>query len=313
MPRPPSEQQDRSPGVRSLRAEIHARLGDFTTSEQRVANALLSRYPVAGLERVTSFARRAHVSTATVLRFVNKLGFPLYSDFQAALLTQLEDTLQSPLTRLTHTEAGHRDRSNPLRRYAEVARENIGRTIEMVPPAVFKAVVALLADERRPLLLIGGRYTSTIARHMALLLQPVRPNVQYLSGEAHRWATLLLDVRRSAVMVVFDTRRYQHDLIEFASMAAQKGVTVVLFTDPWHSDLARVARHVVSAPVAAPSIFDSFVAHLVIAEAMVAAATEQIGKHVKPRLQRLEQLYGAINGGPSARFSVATESHQDGS
>ena len=70
---------------RQIAQEVRARLNEFTSAEKRVAQTLLSNYPVAGLETVNSFAHRAQVSTATVLRFVNKLGFAIYSEFQAVL------------------------------------------------------------------------------------------------------------------------------------------------------------------------------------------------------------------------------------
>ena len=46
---------------------------------------LLASYPIAGLESVARFAERAHVSPPTVTRFITKLGFRGYPEFQETL------------------------------------------------------------------------------------------------------------------------------------------------------------------------------------------------------------------------------------
>ena len=58
---------------------------------------LLSNYPFAGLETVAQFAARAGVSAPSILRFIARLGFSAYADFQRRLKEELEAQLQSPL------------------------------------------------------------------------------------------------------------------------------------------------------------------------------------------------------------------------
>ena len=48
-------------------------MGSLTASERKVARALLSMYPVAGLGTVAELAERAGVSSPTVVRFVARL------------------------------------------------------------------------------------------------------------------------------------------------------------------------------------------------------------------------------------------------
>ena len=45
-----------------------ARAGDLTQSERQAARALLSDYPLAGLQAITAFATQAQVSPATIQR-----------------------------------------------------------------------------------------------------------------------------------------------------------------------------------------------------------------------------------------------------
>src|SRR3546814_16216429 len=63
----------------------------LTPSEQKIARVLLADYPVSGLGTQSSLARRAGVSDPTVVRFVAKLGFDGFTEFQASLLDEVED------------------------------------------------------------------------------------------------------------------------------------------------------------------------------------------------------------------------------
>src|SRR3546814_10154729 len=69
----------------------------LTPSEQKIARVLLADYPVSGLGTQSSLARRAGVSDPTVVRFVAKLGFDGFTEFQASLIDEVEDLLRSPL------------------------------------------------------------------------------------------------------------------------------------------------------------------------------------------------------------------------
>ena len=80
---------------------VRRSLRSCTTAEQRVARALLDHYPVAGLETVARFAKRAGTSGPTILRFVNRLGFASYAAFQNALRNEVQNQLQSPFGALS--------------------------------------------------------------------------------------------------------------------------------------------------------------------------------------------------------------------
>jgi len=60
---------------------------------------LLASYPIAGLESVARFAERARVSPPTVTRFITKLGFKGYPEFQEVLRHEVQARLSSPLER----------------------------------------------------------------------------------------------------------------------------------------------------------------------------------------------------------------------
>jgi DNA-binding MurR/RpiR family transcriptional regulator len=274
----------------SIAEHVRASVGRLTARERKAAQVLLTNYPTAGLAPVAEFAERAGVSAPTVLRFVAKLGFLGYPDFQTQLREELEAQLASPLAKPAR-KAGPRSAQRPLiDPFAEASVANLQVTFRNLPEAEFSAIVEMMCDRRRSVHLIGGRFTDALARYLASHLSLVRPDVRHVPSGIGVWRDRLLDIRRRDVLIVFDIRRYQEDVVAFAQDAAGRGAEIVLVTDQWISPLSRQAKHVLACRVAAPSRWDSSVVLLAIVEALTAAATKRLGAFARKRIEELESL-----------------------
>lgn len=271
---------------------LRRELPGLSQSEARAARHLMANYPVAGLKTVAELAEQSGVSTATVLRLVRRLGFAVYADFQESLRQHLEVTLQSPLLRFGQPEAQDGGaQASFLDRFIDSTAAGLQELRRCVPESEFEQVVELLAEPRRDIHVLGGRYSSNLAAYIADLLMAVRGKVHTIGGQTQRWPQHLLDIGRNSVVLVFDVRRYQRDVVDFAHKAAlQQGASVVLLTDIWQSPASRVARHVLSFPVASPSVFDALTLGMALGEALVGATAVRIGIEGKARIQRLEEL-----------------------
>jgi len=275
---------------------IRASLGRLTPTEKRPALALLANYPVAGLETVARFAERSGVSGPTVLRLVAKLGLPSYLDFQKRLRDELELRAQAPLAKAPPPERKPK-KSDFLGTYAATIVDNIERSVADVSRSDFEAVADLLADPRRRILLLGGRFTSSLALHFYLHLRELRPRVEFVGGQTAAWVEHLLDAGRNDVLVVFDIRRFQDDVVAFAREAAAAGIRVVLFTDTWVSPIAAVASQVFALRTTMPSSWESFAALSAIVEALIVRVHERRWGDSKRRMERLEAFRTHLSPG----------------
>jgi DNA-binding MurR/RpiR family transcriptional regulator len=278
----------------SVAEAIRDRLNALTASERRAARALLANYPMLGLGTVAEFSARSGVSSPTILRFVSRLGFGTYADFQRRLREEVEAQLKSPLAKADPPGAGAELRSHSA--FAASVCENIAETFRHMPAGEFEAVVALIADAKRPLHLLGGRFTDSIARYMAAHLRILRSNVDHIAGQPDNWRDQLIDFGRKDVLVVFDIRRYQEDLVTFAKAAAERQAAIVLLTDQWLSPIARIALHVLPARIQVPSAWDSSAALIAVAEALIAAVTARTWRLSQERIRALERLRLAEEG-----------------
>jgi DNA-binding MurR/RpiR family transcriptional regulator len=270
----------------TLATGVRARLGELTPTERRAAHVLLSNYPFAGLETVAQFASRAGVSAPSILRFVARLGFSAYADFQRRLKEELEAQLQSPLMK----QASGGRQGAPFSDFANAVVANLNHTFESIASAEFQAILSLLADTKRHVHVVGGRITEAIALYAVRHLRVIRPDVALVEGQAATWRDQVIDFGKRDVLVVFDIRRYQEDVIALAEEAAERGTTIVLFTDQWLSPIARIAKHVISARIAVPSNWDSTAAIFAVVEALVAAVTKELWDVAEARMKALEEL-----------------------
>jgi DNA-binding MurR/RpiR family transcriptional regulator len=273
---------------------VRLRLDSLSPAERRLARVLLASYPIAGLESVARFAERAGVSPPTVTRFITKLGFSGYPEFQESLRHEVQARLSSPLNR--YREEPKRD--SAVNDSLAVSAHNLKATLDLLSDRDVKEAVELLADVRRRVMILGGRVSATLARYLAGQLHLLRPGIGLVDTERSAPAQQLIDMRKTDVLAVFDYRRYQPDTIECARVAAARGCDVILFTDPWLSPASAFARQVLVTSVQTAGPFDSLVSAMALVEAVIAAVLRQLGPRAQQRMQSLERLRaGDVLGG----------------
>ena len=272
-------------------AERTQRMLDLLTpTERKPAQRLLANYPVAGLETVARFAADAGVSGPSVLRFVSKLGYGSYSEFQQSLRKEFQAQFESPLTKRRNTPPRQTKTRDRLDHFSASIHSNIEETFAALSRRDFEAVVRLLGDHARPVHLLGGRFTDPLAAYLYQHLRALRPRVYRIEGQPIAWAEYLLDIDQRDVVLIFDVRRYQADLETFAERAAERGARIVLFTDQWLSPIARLASHVFAVRIDVQSSWDSAAATLALTEAIITELSETHWQRIQKRIEALEDL-----------------------
>jgi DNA-binding MurR/RpiR family transcriptional regulator len=276
---------------------IRSHQANLSPAERKLARVLLASYPIAGLESVARFAERAGVSPPTVTRFITKLGFKGYPEFQETLRHEVQARLSSPLARY-RDEPRRAGGDSQVDDTLEVSTHNLKATVELLSHRDVDEAVERIADVRRRVMVLGGRVSAPLARYLAAQLHLLRPGIGLVDSERSAPAQQLIDMRKSDVLIVFDYRRYQADTIESARVAAAQGCNVILFTDPWLSPASAFARQVLVTSVETVGPFDSLVGAMAVVEAMVAAVLARLGPRAESRMQNLERLRaGDVLGG----------------
>lgn len=274
----------------TIEEHVRSALPDLTRAERQLATHILTNYPVAALGSITALAKAAAVSTPTVVRLVQKLGFKGYPDFQHSLRGEVEAMLVSPLAKHDRW-AGGVPQSHILNRFADAVVGNLQATLGQIDHAEFDAAATLLADPARRVFTVGGRITHAMADYFATLMKAVRADVTLMSDMSNAWPSALVDLTPGDVLVVFDIRRYENAVLQLVELAVEQGAEVILITDRWVSPAANHARHTLACHIEAPSAWDSMVSILVLIETLLASVQDQTWPATEARLKRLEDLY----------------------
>jgi DNA-binding MurR/RpiR family transcriptional regulator len=252
---------------------VRHRFGSLSPAERKLARVLLASFPIAGLESVARFAERAGVSPPTVTRFITKLGFKGYPEFQEVIRHEVQARLSSPLARYRDEPPG-RGTDSVLSESLEVSRHAVKATLDLLSHRDVEETVDLLADVRRRVMVLGGRVSGQLARYMAGQLHLLRPGVGIVDSERGAPAQQLIDLRKG----------------ESARVASAQGCNVILFTDPWLSPASASARQVLVTSVDTVGPFDSLVGATAVVEAVVAAVLNRLGPKAQTRMQSLDRL-----------------------
>jgi len=273
----------------TIRDQLMSEDLSLTPSEEKIVRLLLAEYPTSGLGTATSLARRAGVSDPTVVRLVMKLGFDGFPDFQAKLLAEVEARLHSPLLMMESKRSSVSSRS-PIRAYLDSVGEALQKSAQATPLQSYDRAARLIMDARGEVVLLGGRFSRFVSGMLAGYLMQFRPGVRDLGVLSAQAFDALVDLGRKDVLVVFDYRRYQLDVVSFARQAAARGMRVVLFTDQWLSPIDEVAEVTIVSMLEVASPYDTSVPAIAQMEALVMHIVSGLPEEARARIERLEEV-----------------------
>lgn len=262
----------------------------MTPSERRVARTLLATYPTAGLESLPQLAEGSGVTGPTVLRFVRKIGFDGYPDFQRSLRSEVQARTEG-LSSL-YTTRGATSGDDALRR----SQEAFGRALDATLTSAsleqeLAGVESLLSDLKRHVWFVGGRFSQLAATYLCLQMRFLRPGCAMIGEEPERRLLDSLELSKRDVLCLFDYRRYQSDTVEAGRRAAERGALVIVFTDPWLSPAVEYGRHVLISHADSASPFDSMLGAFALTELIAAKVVGALGDDGRARVAELEQMH----------------------
>ena len=267
----------------SVRDQIELNSGSLTQSERKLASALLSDYPYAGLVPIQELAGRSEVSAPSISRFVVKIGLSGYQEMQRLLIAELAEGNRSPVE--IH-RTGRKIEGGFLEEFMSRAATGMNSAGAAITEAQFERIVALLSERKRNVFAIGGRASNSIAMHLSFHLRQARRGVFHLPSDPDIWPEYLLRMKAGDIFFLVDFRRYQPKLARLAELASgNRRARVVLMTDKWLSPATRHASEVLAVPTETGTIWDSYCAALAVTEALATSVAERDWDRTRTRIE----------------------------
>jgi DNA-binding MurR/RpiR family transcriptional regulator len=274
----------------TIEERLKSQSDTLTRAERQLVDVILENYPVSGLGSITAIAEKADVSTPTVARLVQKIGYKGFPEFQQQLRNELEAQIKGPIAK-HDTWVDNVPDTHILNRFTEAVMVNIKKTLNQLDTEIFDESCALLADKNRAVYVVGGRITRSLADYFFLHMQVIRPKITHIQSISNAWPHYLLNIKKGDVIVVFDVRRYENSTLKLVEMAAVKGAEIILLTDQWKSPISKHTKLVFGSRIVVPSAWDSAVTNMLLVETIIAQVQELTWPETRARMQELENMF----------------------
>ncbi|MFW0176592.1 MurR/RpiR family transcriptional regulator [Corynebacterium sp. MSK122] len=276
----------------SITEQINAKFPSLSQAEKDAARCLLNSYPWVGLKTVQHFASQANVSSATIVRFVQTLGFKGFKQFQNALMNETSERDASPLT-----QAGDEFRNSSsalleqtLNQTATAYLRGIEATFKYAKEDDLERIVALFSDQQHRIICHGGTFSWILAQHLVAQLSLFRGNQIASPLSDLPLIELINQTSADDVWVFFDFRRYSPRSEQIARLAKENGAIIVIITDRWISPVAAYSDVSLVARVEAFGPSDTLVPAFALVEAICECVSRRIGKAGIQYLESFEAL-----------------------
>ena len=267
----------------------------LTKKQKEVARFALDNDHFVAFASVAEVAQKVGVSTATVVRFCQTLGYEGYPHLQAAIrqtfprfmtrVQRLEERLTSPISE-----------SDILARVFATDIGNIKHLMELVDPETFEAAVTEIC-RATGILVVGEGLSAPPALFFAHSLKVMGFPVQVVTAGGAALSLELSALRPSDLLVGMSFWRYTRETVEAMHWAKEIGIKRIAITDSEVSPLAQLADYAFVASTYGVAHSSSPIAFISLINALVAALS----------FRRPQQTLAALHKVDAARKSKLLE------
>lgn len=248
-----------------------------------------------GLDSIRETARKAKVSTYTLVKMAKSLGFPSFEafrqPFRQALVTGV--STQSDPDWLSDT----RDQSEFGAVYADAAKNTLGivsSSLERQNLQELEAIANRL-NSAKTVYLTAVRSSYAVAYYLHYVGRMALPSLQLIPRHKNSAIDDLNDAGPGDVLIAITVTPYSRETIEACAFAKQKGVSLLLITDSEVVTPDLDPEHTLVASVLSTHHFGCFSGMMSVVELLIAFLMKRGGEAAVSRIKSYEDLRIAHN------------------
>jgi DNA-binding MurR/RpiR family transcriptional regulator len=270
-------------------------LGRMTPSEARIAEHMEHVYPMVALETITTICECANVGRATVVRFIQKLGYESYSQFQRDLHSEILQRLQPPPGTLNERPPKHPAADVDLfRRHCDQTIQNINEAANRNDYRLIKKAARILARCKGDIFIMGHRTSFALAAFFHYQLDYLRDGVRLCSNSWGNLSNSVSRIKPEDILFLFFNSRYSRLSETVAHWFAEHGCGIILLTDREANPLSHLATLQLVAPSKGIGFFESRVATFAVFETLSNLVAVEMKDQLEDRFEKFENAIHAF-------------------
>lgn len=271
-------------------ADLKGRIAGFAPQMKVAAKYVLDHPADFGLDPIRETARKANVSTYTLVKMAKNLGFESFEAFRHPFRHALVSSghVQTDATWLgdlpVHSETGtvYADASkNALSIVANsLARQNT-QELEQVADMLVSANTVYLT---------AVRSSYAVAYYLHYVGRMALPSLQLIPRHRNSAIDDLNDAGAGDVLIAITVTPYSRETIEACAFAKKKGVKLLLITDSEVVSPELAPEHTLVASVLSSHHFGCFSGMMALIELLLALLMKRCGQPARDRINSYETL-----------------------
>lgn len=270
--------------------DLKSRLPDLPRRLRTVAKYVVDHPSDFGLDSIRETARKSRVSTYTLVRLAERMGFATYDEFREPFrhaLVSASATVDQP------EWVSHLREQGPLGLAQAEASLNematVQRSLERLLPDQLHRVVRTLL-EARTVYLTAVRASYAMAYYLHYVGRMALPNLQLIPRHMNSAIDELHNAGPGDVLIAITVTPYSRETIDACRFAQRKGVTLVLISD---SDIVSpdfsADETLIASPLSTHHLA-CYVGTLAVIEVLVAMIVAEAGEPARERIRSYEEL-----------------------
>ncbi len=275
--------------MNNLLTHISENFSSLSKGHKKIASYVTENTDKAAFMTAGKLAAAVGTSEATVIRFVSKLGFSGYAEFQK----KMQEVLRGKLNNLQRMEVAFEriGNSDLLRNVMHSDVENIKQTLEHINKEEFDKVADVIANAKN-IYILGVRSSSALASFLGYYLALFFDNVHLVNANAaSEIFEQIMRIGPDDAIIVISYPRYSSRSVKAAEFAKDKGSKVIAFTDSMSSPIVKYSTHSLIAKSEMAYFVDSFVAPFSLANALIVSLGLKKRNEVYKNFEYLENIW----------------------
>ncbi|MDR6430354.1 MurR/RpiR family transcriptional regulator [Brucella pseudogrignonensis] len=270
-----------NPAERSFLARVRDVLDDLPPAEKRLGEFICDFPGELASYSASELAALAHVSNATVTRFVRRLGYESYEESRRHAREEKQTGSRLFLSSVTANAAGQ-----SLSSHISQGIANLETTFLAIREMQIDAVVETMLTARKTWV-IGFRSSHPFAAYLQWQMMQVLDNIAAVPGPGQTMGEYMASIKSDDLVIVFGLRRRIAKMDDILSTIEKRGAKLLYITDEGAPFRASARWHFQCQTLAPGPIFNH-VSVMALCHLLTTRAIEKAGANGRKRLRDIE-------------------------
>jgi DNA-binding MurR/RpiR family transcriptional regulator len=220
----------------SLKDTILQYYPSFSRKEKKIADYILQNLRTVFALPITNLAENSGVSSATIFRFSQHLGFSGFQQLRSQMVEEVKEEINPEDRFKLFVPDGNAIET--ILRVAEHEVKNINITIDHIDPQRFREFIEHLR-KGNCLYTLGIGISSILARLAAYLLNQAGLKTYFCQKEEHFFVEKLINLSKKDVVLGFSFPPYSKETVTAMKFCFERHLTCLSITDRATSPIVR--------------------------------------------------------------------------